>query len=67
MQRGKVANINISENPILSAIGSALGLEKQKLSPEYFLCMVPTQIYSIMDQMMQDKVYFDLENENKSI
>ena len=49
MQRGKVANINISENPILSAIGSALGIGKQKLSPEYFLCMVPTQIYQIMD------------------
>ncbi len=29
--------------------------------------MVPAQIYSIMDQMMQDKVYFDLENENRSI
>ena len=41
MQRGKVEKIDISTNPILSAIGSTLGMGKQKLSPEYFLCMVP--------------------------
>ena len=34
---------------------------KQKLSPDYFLCMLPPQFYAIIDQVMQDKVYFDLE------
>ena len=55
------------KNPIISAIKKTLKLsEKQnkKLPRDYHIAMVPSKIYELMDNVMQEKVWIDLEAES---
>ena len=54
------------KNPIISAIKKTLRINeknKKKLPKDYHIAMVPSKIYELMDQVMQEKVWLDLENE----
>ncbi len=62
MVKRQVAYGDVEANPIIEAIYHKLNMSKQnKLSADHFLCMLPNLIYSVTDQIIQDKVYADLE------
>lgn len=55
------------KNPIIAAIKKTLKLNKKnnkKLSKDYQIAMVPSKIYEMMDNVMQEKVWIDLESES---
>ena len=51
----------VKNNHIINAIQQTLKQGMFKLTNEHFMCMLPSQIYSLIDTIFQDKVYFDLE------
>ena len=58
--------LDLMKNPIISAIKKTLTLSEKKnkkLPKDYHIAMVPTKIYEIMDNVMQEKVWIDLESE----
>ena len=52
------------KNPIITAIKKTLQLSNNKLTKDYYICMTPEKILLMLDQVMQDKVWLDLENES---
>lgn len=62
LAKRQVAEGDVEANPIIEAIYRKLNMSKKnKLSADHFLCMLPNLIYSVTDQIIQDKVYADLE------
>ena len=56
------------KNPIISAIKKTMQLSKKKnkkLEKDYQIAMLPNKILDIMDAVMFEKVWIDIENENK--
>ena len=51
------------KNPIITSIKKTLTLTNNKLTKEYYQSMKPQHILSMLDAIMQDKVWIDLENE----
>jgi hypothetical protein len=59
---------DVEANPIIEAIYRKLHMSKgNKLSADHFLCMLPSLIYSVTDQIIQDKVYADLEASHSGV
>ena len=53
------------KNPIISAIKKTLRVKNDKRAMrDYGISMIPMKIYEIVDLVMQDKVWSDLENES---
>lgn len=60
-ERGKVA-FDPTANPIIQAIYKVTnGGPKAKLSKEHFYKMDPQKIFTLLDNLIQDRVYMDLE------
>ena len=58
--------LDLMKNPIISAIKKTLRLsskKNKKLPKEYHIAMMPAKIYELMDTVMQEKVWVDLESE----
>jgi len=55
------------KNPIVSAITKTLKLGKTKLTGEYQVCLLPNQVYAILEPVMVEKVLVDLENEKGDV
>ena len=58
--------LDLMKNPIISAIKKTLQVnekKKTKLSKDFYIAMVPSKIYELMDTVMQEKVWIDLESE----
>lgn len=58
------------KNPIISAIKKTLKLNEKnnkKLPKDYNIAMVPSKIYELMDNVMQEKVWVDLESEGSTL
>ena len=58
--------LDLMKNPIISAIQKTLKLNQKKnkkLPKDYYIAMVPNKIYDLMDAVMQEKVWIDLEAE----
>ena len=51
------------KNPIITAIKKTLNLNNKKLSKDYYMEMKPDKILTHLNDIMQDKVWVDLENE----
>lgn len=50
----------IETNPILTSIERLLN-KKTKLSEEFFICMQPSHVNQLLDQVLREKVIEDLE------
>lgn len=62
--------LDLMKNPIISAIKKTLRVSeknKKKLPKEYYIAMVPGKIYELMDSVMQEKVWVDIESESGPI
>jgi len=62
--------LDLMKNPIISAIKKTLRVSeknKKKLPKDYYIAMVPSKIYELMDNVMQEKVWVDLEAETGPI
>lgn len=66
-QRYIKKQLDLMKNPIISAIKKTLrvnGKNGKKMPKEYYIAMVPSKIYELMDGVMQEKVWLDIESEN---
>ena len=55
------------KNPIISAIKKTLKLsakKNKKLMKDFKIAMVPNKIFELMDNVMQEKVWIDIEQES---
>ena len=62
--------IEIMKNPIISAIKKTIQMsmkKNKKLEKEYMIAMLPSKILDIMDIVMFEKVWIDIENEEKEM
>lgn len=62
--------LDLMKNPIISAIKKTLrmnGKNGKKLPREYYIAMMPFKIYELMDSVMQEKVWLDIEAETGPI
>ena len=62
--------LDIMKNPILSAIKKTLKLsakKNKKMLKDFKIAMVPNKIFELMDNVMQEKVWIDIEQEADSI
>jgi hypothetical protein len=58
------AQLELHKNPIISAIKRTVAsVGKGKLSKEHYFQMLPINICLLLDPVMQEKVWLDLENE----
>ena len=58
------------KNPIISAIKKTLKLgakKNKRMMKDYQIAMVPNKIYELMDNVMQEKVWIDIETESGGI
>jgi len=57
--------IKENKNPILSAIKHLINTQGNngKLADSYYINMLPIQIVQLLDPVMQDKVWVDLDRE----
>lgn len=55
------------KNPIIAAIRHTLRHGIKKIGKEYQLIMPPSQVVNMLNSIMMDKVFADLENEKGSI
>ncbi len=62
--------LDLMKNPIISAIKKTLKVNaknKKKLPKDYYIAMVPNKIFELMDNVMQEKVWVDIEAESGPI
>ena len=62
--------IDLMKNPIIAAIKKTLRVNeknKKKMPKEYYIAMMPFKIFELMDSVMQEKVWVDIEAESGPI
>ena len=60
-------NLELMKNPIIAAIRKTLKISEKKdarTQKEYQVAMVPSKIYELMDNVMQEKIWIDIESES---
>ena len=63
-------NLDLMKNPIISAIKKTLKLsanKDKKSQKDYHIAMMPSKIYDLMDTVMQEKVWIDIEAESSDL